>query len=52
VLLLFVALGAAAVAAVTVANSSNDTVRLREVAFPKSDRTIAELQRMIRENTR
>ena len=52
VLLLFVALGAAAVAAVTIANSSNDTVRLREVAFPKSDRTIAELQRMIRENTR
>ena len=31
---------------------SNDTVRLREVVFDKADRTIAELQRLVRENTR
>ncbi len=52
VLLAFVVLGAGAVAAVTVANRSNDTVRLREVVFDKADRTIAELQRLVRENTR
>ena len=45
-------LGAGAVGVVVLANRPNDTVRLREVVFDKADRTISELQQLIRENTR
>ena len=51
-LLLVALIAAGAVAAVTVANRTTNTVRLRKVVFDQADRTIGELQRIIRQNTR
>ncbi len=51
-ILVLVMIAAGGAAAVIVANKPNDTVRLREVVFKQADRSISELQRLIRENTR
>ncbi|HEY5142541.1 MAG TPA: protein kinase [Solirubrobacteraceae bacterium] len=49
VLLLALAAGAAVV---VIATTSSNTVRLRQVVYPKVERTVTELQQLIRQNTR
>ena len=43
---------AAGAAVIVLATSSSQSVRLRQVVYPKVDRTVSELQQLIRQNTR
>ncbi|MCD6728082.1 MAG: hypothetical protein LT070_12700 [Solirubrobacteraceae bacterium] len=48
-MLVAAALGAGAI---VVAGGSGDTVRLRQVVYDHVDRTVGEMQQLIRQNTR